>query len=143
MIAVQCYPSVTACRISSDESNGHYCSGNSNSELLAYSETEQDEQFDNEVRAIAGKAIQETSQGSRYREHITEFGVHIRRYEDEMPESPEVMPSDSIVPGAVGGNNDTDKYSLQKLPTLQVTNILYFCITNNVLQILITKSFSQ
>ena len=132
----QCYPSVAACRgggddISSDESNGLYFLDSSNSELEVYSETEHDEQLENEVRTIAGKAIQETVQGPRYREDVTEFGVNIRRYEDERPESKDPIHFDSVAAGAVGvrrnsslGNNATDKYSPQKLPIPQVTNII-------------------
>ena len=128
--AAQCYPPVALLGevilhdydTSSDESNGHCCSDNSNSELGVYSETEQDEQFENEGIATAGNAIQKIVQRP-YREEMTEFGIKIRRYEDERPESLVLTSLDSIVPGAVGGNNDTDKYSLQKLPTLQVTNI--------------------
>ena len=139
--AAQCYPSVTVWDVgddnmSSDESNGHYCSDNSNSELGVYSETEQDEQFDNEGIATAGNAIQKIVQRPRYHEDTTEFGINIRRYEDERPESPVLTSLDSVVAGAVGvvgnlslGNNAADKYPVDEL---RVTNIMYFAIKNKM-----------
>ena len=154
--AAQCYPPIALWNeviiddddTSSDESNGHYSSDN-------YSETEDDVQFDNEGIATAGNSIQKIVQKPRYREDMTEFGIKIRRYEDERPESPVLTSMDSVVAGAVGvvrnlslGDNAADIYPMQEL---QVTNIMYFVITNNtfsanshqILMIVRTKTLPQ
>ena len=120
---------------SSYQSNDHYSSDNSNSEIEVYSETEDDKQFENEGIADARNAIAKNVQGPRYQEDMTEFGIKIRRYEDERVESLVLTSLDSVVAGAVGvvgnlslGDNAADKYPMQEL---QVINIMYFTITNN------------
>ena len=147
--SAQSYPPVTRWRkgisddgdTSSYQSNGHYSSDNSNSET---------EQFENEGIAVAGNAIQKNVQEPMYHEDMTEFGINIRRYGIERPESPVLTSLDSVVAGAVGlvvnlslGDNADDKYRMQEI---QVTNIMYntFCANSyQILMILRTKNLPQ